>query len=445
MSTIYLDQVVQRILSAFSFSPYIRTCNNEKHRNILCLLPFILSFHIQVCTIYALSSTTCPNIVWNDEFNGNTLDTSRWRVRHGDGCQYGFWMCGWGNHEQQYYTQDSIIVSNGLLKINVKQDFWPDGNERFTSGRIESISRDHPLPIYGRFEAKMKFPVDNGIWPAFWMLPVNNTYGPWPKSGELDIMENIGYRPKRSESCVHWGNGIGNKHKYKHGLIDILDGSQLNSEFHRFAIEKEKDEVRFYVNDVLFYSRTKEEIGRSFIWPFNEEFMFIINVAIGWPKLPQISALPTVMEIDYVRVWDQPTPSISGPKVLHFYDKNRARFEIQNAYTDSEFVWRLPEGASLVEGSGTNAIIVDFKSVEGIVNISCSIISLSCGENVIQQYVDIVPGLQIYGLMLIIVILNITGSQYIQCSRKKTKLKRGKDSSLDLCNSIELERRSLVS
>ena len=391
-----------------------------------------------------LASSSCPKVVWGDEFDGTVLDTKRWRIRHGDGCQYGWWMCGWGNHEKQYYTHESLVLSDGVLKINVQQDFWPDGNKRYTSGRIESIAENYPLPIYGRFEAKMKFPVNDGIWPAFWMLPVNNTYGPWPKSGELDIMENIGYRPKTSESCVHWGDGIGSKHKYRHGLIDILDGSQLNTQFHVFALEKEEDAVRFFVNDVLFYSRTRDQIGHNYIWPFNEEFMFIINLAVGWPRLPDASSLPNMMEIDYVRVWDQFTPSISGPKTLYFYNSRRVTYEILNAYSDSEFVWRLPVGAYIVDGSGSNIITIDFQSVEGIVLVSCSVISSSCGEKLVQQYVVITPGLFMYGYMIVLLPLIFVCSFHTRRAQQQSNIKRAKDSSLDLSKSIELERMSLV-
>ena len=93
--------------------------------------------------------------------------------------------------EDEYYTENNLEVSDGVLKIIANKDFWPDGNLRVTSGRIESVSENFPLPIYGRFEARMKFPVDNGIWPAFWMLPVQNKYGPWPRSGEIDIMVSV--------------------------------------------------------------------------------------------------------------------------------------------------------------------------------------------------------------------------------------------------------------
>jgi len=231
------------------------------------------------------SLDTCPEIVWREEFDGNTLDLKRWRVRVGDDCDKGWYMCGWGNMEDEYYTENNLEVSDGVLKIIANKDFWPDGNLRVTSGRIESVSGNFPLPIYGRFEARMKFPVDNGIWPAFWMLPVQNKYGPWPRSGEIDIMENIGYQPALSESCVHWGNGLGKEHVYKHKKIQVLDGN-LKDEFHTYAVEKEDKVLRFFVDDNLFYTFYIDEIQKEFIWPFNEEFRFILNQAVRLKHIP---------------------------------------------------------------------------------------------------------------------------------------------------------------
>lgn len=392
------------------------------------------------------TEVTCPNLVWSDEFNGNALDTNRWRYRHGDGCQYGWWMCGWGNKELEYYTTDSVVVSDGILSINVAQSYWEDGNVRFTSGRIESRNEVFPLPIYGRFEARMKIPFDDGIWPALWMLPVNNTYGPWPRSGELDIMENIGYKPKTMSSCVHWGNGLGKKHIYEDKSFVLSDGTLLNETFHVFAMEKEENLVRFMVDDAVFFTRTIDDLKENNVWPFNQEFRFIVNIAIGHPITPKLNDFPTSMQVDYVRVYDRPTPSMTGIRSLNLFSKRYAVFKILNAPEDAKFVWEVSDGAQITSSPDGSEIEVNFglKSF-GALSVSCRVESL-CGSKTIRNHVHI----NALGELLIVVMLAVL--VYVAFLpffvAKRSRLKRSKDSSSKLANNLHCvefkERRPLL-
>ena len=129
---------------------------------------------------------------WHDEFDGNSLNMNYWSYQEGDGSQYG--IPGWGNSEQQYYSQDNVSVNNGALKITARRE--NKGGKAYTSARIRTANK--VAFTYGRIEAKIKLPPYQGLWPAFWMLPDTATYGNWPNSGEIDIMEAKGRLPNET-------------------------------------------------------------------------------------------------------------------------------------------------------------------------------------------------------------------------------------------------------
>ena len=140
----------------------------------------------------------CPQIIWQDEFDGSELDLSKWNVQLGDGCD--IQLCGWGNNESQYYQAENTAVGNGTLKIVAKRE--QVGNKSYTSGRINTKGKADFT--FGRFEARMKLPIGQGLWPAFWMLSTDEPYGSWPQSGELDIMELIGSEPSTTHGTIHF-------------------------------------------------------------------------------------------------------------------------------------------------------------------------------------------------------------------------------------------------
>lgn len=352
---------------------------------------------------------TCPQLTWHDEFNdttSNQLNTTKWEVKLGNGCQYGWWMCGWGNNEVEWYTPDNLQISNGTLQIIARKEL--DG--RYTSARLESRP-DPALNVNGRFEARMRFPTDNGLWPAFWMLPdrttnTNNThahttrsindyddydydynddYGPWPRSGEIDIMENIGNRPSTYSSCVHYGNSL-QEHYHIERRLNLPHNQFFAKEFHTFAVERQEDGMRFLMNDVVFLQVSKNDIQQGTVWPFdtapttataththhhNHPFHFILNMAVGWPVVPTDAVFPAVMEVDYVRVYDQPLPSVRGARLLS-WNRYICVYEVLNAAplqddnddgSTTQYSWSVPPGARIWYGQNRSRVFVNLDGV----------------------------------------------------------------------------------
>mmetsp|Transcript_21465 Transcript_21465/g.62827 ORF Transcript_21465/g.62827 Transcript_21465/m.62827 type:complete len:264 (-) Transcript_21465:229-1020(-) len=157
-------------------------------------------------------TATCvkSNVIWADEFDGTDLDLTKWSHQEGDGCDIG--LCAWGNAELEWYSKDNLRIEDGHLVMearreDIEKEFSESAGEgetstlryRYTSSKILTRGNGDFGPV-GRFEARMRLPRGNGIWPAFWMLPTDDVYGAWPKSGEIDIMENIG---KEGPNTIH--------------------------------------------------------------------------------------------------------------------------------------------------------------------------------------------------------------------------------------------------
>ena len=249
---------------------------------------FLLS---QNCIVYGQTKT----LVWSDEFNTNGLpDTTRWSYNVGG--------TGWGNNELQFYTANRIEnarVQNGHLVIEARKEDMQ--NRKYTSSRM--VSKNKGDWKYGRLEVKARIPRGRGIWPAIWMLPTRSAYGGWPKSGEIDIMEFVGYMPDSLFGSVHTGlynHTIGTQRtkgvKYK----------DLATAFHVYAIEWTEDMIAFFIDDKKYYEFKNERTGTG-AWPFDQEFHIILNIAVGgnWGGKYGVddSIFPQTMEIDYVRVY----------------------------------------------------------------------------------------------------------------------------------------------
>ncbi len=231
-------------------------------------------------------------LVWSDEFAGEQLDTTTWTRLEGE-----FWF----NDELQAYTKSekNSYVEDGKLKITAIEEKY--GSKDYTSARI--VSRYHGDFRYGRLEASIKMPEGQGIWPAFWMMPTEDTYGSWPSSGEIDIMEFLGHDLKTNHGAVHYGDGQGSLHEQQHGAK--YDSKKLrNEDFHTYAIEWEPGEFRWYFDDAHFH--TAKASKTKYHWPFYHDFHFILNVAVGgrWPGNPdETTMFPQTLEVDYVRVY----------------------------------------------------------------------------------------------------------------------------------------------
>ncbi|HEY8400978.1 MAG TPA: carbohydrate-binding protein, partial [Cytophagaceae bacterium] len=275
-------------------------------------LPLLL---LLLVGLHVKSYSQCKgNLIFYDEFDGTTLDESKWNYDIGNGCPN---LCGWGNNEKQYYTNstDNVSLSSGYLNITARHspNHWGSGSD-FTSGKIHTKGKFDRL--YGRFEARMKMPTGLGIWPAFWMLPTDNEYGGWPTSGEIDIMEYRGDHTNQTDATLHYGAGWPNN--LWDGTKYTLPSGSFNNEFHVFAVEWEPGVIRWYVDNVLIKTETQNPNSLNpasnhlVNWPWDKRFYIILNLAIGgWftgnPDTWQIvngTTWPQTLQVDYVRVYD---------------------------------------------------------------------------------------------------------------------------------------------
>lgn len=238
-------------------------------------------------------------LVWSEEFDGSTLDLSRWDIQVGDGCDIG--LCGWGNNELQWYQEDNVQVSDGLLTITARQE--SAGGRNFTSARIRTLNEGDWT--YGRFEIRARLPQGQGLWPAIWMLPTDNVYGGWAASGEIDIMELVGHQPARVHGTLHYGGEA--PANQNSGDYYQLNSGIFADDFHTFALEWEAGEIRWYVDGNLYQTQNSwSSSGAPFPAPFDQDFHLILNVAVGgnWPGNPDLTtSFPQTMDVDWIRVY----------------------------------------------------------------------------------------------------------------------------------------------
>jgi len=242
-------------------------------------------------------------LVWSDEFDGSSVDTTKWEFMIGNGAEYG--NPGWGNNELQYYTArpENANVTGGMLHITARQESYQGFN--YTSARLRTLNKADFL--YGRMEARIKLPSTPGIWPAFWMLPTNSPYGGWAASGEIDIMESVNFADTIYGSIHFGGNWPNNTHLTctRTGAIDY------SLDFHRYAIDWQPGLIRWFIDDVAYCTRGASQWFSSAApgdpdAPFDQMFHFLLNVAVGgnFPGNPNGSSqFPQQMIVDWVRVY----------------------------------------------------------------------------------------------------------------------------------------------
>ena len=236
------------------------------------------------------------DLVWQDEFEGSEIDLEKWSHEVNGS--------GGGNNEWQYYTDfpENSFIENGTLVIEAREEKYI--GRSYTSARMRTVGKGDWQ--YGRFEARIKLPTGQGLWPAFWMLPSEWRYGGWPSSGEIDIMELVGHEPETVHGTIHFG-GLGN-HLFT-GKGYTLEEGIFNDEFHVFAVEWEEREMRWFIDDELFLTQNSWSTkNAAYPAPFDQPFHILLNVAVGgnWPGPPDETAVfPQRMEVDYVRVYQQ--------------------------------------------------------------------------------------------------------------------------------------------
>ena len=225
-------------------------------------------------------------LIWSDEFNGNSVDTANWNFEIGGK--------GWGNHEQEYYQPANSTVSNGYLVITGKKEDVQSNH--YTSARITTKAKHQFL--YGRIEARIKIPVGQGFWPAFWLLGSNINSVNWPACGETDIMEHIN-TDSLIYGTLHWDN---NGHVQSGDTI-----ISAPSAYHVYALEWDASSIKWYIDKIKYHEvDIHDNINNTGM--FHKPFYIILNLALGgdWPgqKIDD-SKLPAKMYVDYVRVYQK--------------------------------------------------------------------------------------------------------------------------------------------
>jgi beta-glucanase (GH16 family) len=242
-------------------------------------------------------------LTWSDDFSGadgSTPDATKWAYDLGGG--------GWGNQELETYTSraQNAQIKGGNLVITAQQETFTgtDGITRnYTSARLKT--QDLFKQAYGRFEARIKIPKGQGIWPAFWMLGNDISTVSWPKCGEIDIMENIGREPGINHGSLH-GPSTTAPTSDMTSTISLPAGQAYGDDFHVYAIEWEPGTVRFYVDANNYATFTQAQWPAGGQWVFDKPFFILLNVAVGgsWPGNPDATTqFPQQMLVDYLRVY----------------------------------------------------------------------------------------------------------------------------------------------
>ncbi len=236
-------------------------------------------------------------LTWSDEFNYEGLpDSTKW--------DYDVGGHGWGNHELEYYTSSdtlNAVVRDGLLHIKaVKQN---DSANPYSSARL--ITKQKGDWLYGKIEVSAKLPAGRGLWPAIWMLPTTWEYGGWPASGEIDIMEHVGYMPDSVFFTVHtkaYNHRIDTQRSKGIFVPDVY------SKFHVYGIEWTREKIDFMLDDQIVFTY-KNSVKGFEEWPFDKKFHLLLNLAVGgdWggAKGVDTNVFPALFLIDYVRVFQK--------------------------------------------------------------------------------------------------------------------------------------------
>ncbi|WP_051411537.1 glycoside hydrolase family 16 protein [Ruminococcus flavefaciens] len=256
-------------------------------------------------------------LIWSDEFSGDSLDMDKWSYELGNwklDDNGNYVTNGWGNNEQEFYTDKNATVKDGILTIAAKKERLADevqGAYDYTSSRINTAHKFSACG--GKIEVRARCDSGKSLWPAIWMLPEDSAYGGWAASGEIDIMEGWGSTPEKICGTIHFGGAwpnntyLTNNYNFPEG-----DGTQ---NWHTYSIEWERGEIRWYVDDNLYSTQNDwYSEGFSYPAPFDQNFYIILNFAVGghFDGIDGIYAEPNTFadgekhfDIDYVRVYEK--------------------------------------------------------------------------------------------------------------------------------------------
>ncbi len=289
--------------------------------------------YVEVADDYVENDTVPPelegyNLIWHDEFSGDEVDSANWNFETR--------KPRWTNNELQAYvtSSDNIFVRNGKLVIKAIQSYNQYGSVEYTSGKLNTQNKVDFT--YGKVVVRARVPEGQGLWPAIWMMPANqNKYGPWPRCGEIDIMEILGSQPDLTHSTIHYGA----PHEQQQGTLKLENGETFANSYHEFGLEWEPGEMRFYVDDTLiltvndWYTALEGNEPKPYPAPFDQDFYLQLNLAVGgtWPGDPDETTDFEHAEflIDYVRLYQKPE-----------YDTNvtRPEPEMREPATDGNFI-----------------------------------------------------------------------------------------------------------
>jgi len=239
-------------------------------------------------------------LVWSDEFDGASVDSTKWTFDIGNGTG------GWGNNELQYYTgrPTNVYVASGLLHIVARKEVPKYNGFDYTSAKLKTqglFSRK-----YGRFEFRARLPQGQGYWPALWMMPRDSVYGGWAASGEIDVMENRGSTPTTTGGTIHYGGSWPNN--VYTGNSYVFPGGGVATDFHNYMLDWSTNYMKWYVDGVLYQTQTSWwSAGDPYPAPFDQPFYLIMNLAVGgnYGGNPDATTVfPGEVQVDYVRVYD---------------------------------------------------------------------------------------------------------------------------------------------
>jgi len=337
----------------------------------------------------------CNTLVWSDEFNGTTVDLTKWQSISGNGCPS---LCGFGNAEAQRYdpNQATIVKDGANSYLNIQAKYEPNASfpdQPYASSKLTTEGK-YSLK-YGRVEARMKLSNGQGAWPAFWMLPVN---GNWPFTGEIDIMEAKHRNPQSVDGTIHYdGNG------YHFTGRSYSSPTDLSSDFHVYAVEWGPNFIKWFVDDVLFHTATPNTTVNGG-WPFNDsQFYIILNLAVGSAGTPYTSVngagvapvpgdFPAKLQVDYVRVYDGSFKyAVAGDNKV--YQNETSKTYSVNAIAGATYNWTVPAGATIASGQGTNSITVNWGTTGGDVSVAATV--SGCNVNTYKLAVTTEPALPV--------------------------------------------------
>jgi beta-glucanase (GH16 family) len=234
-------------------------------------------------------------LTWADEFTNKVIDPASWTFESGNNS-------GWGNNELQSYTDrtQNVFVSQGNLILEARAELYNLFN--YTSTRM--ITKNKKMFKFGRIDIRAKLPVGKGVWPALWMLGKNIDQVNWPACGEIDILEMLGHEPNRIYGTMHWGANTASHASF--GANYLLNTGSFDQQFHVYSIIWASNSIKVLVDDIMFLNFSNTNVPGTGTYPFNNEFFFIFNIAVGgnWPGSPDATTtFPQRMVVDYVRVF----------------------------------------------------------------------------------------------------------------------------------------------